>query len=371
MVQTRHAIHRQPELGNKEVETAARIERFLVNHGIETQRVLGTAVVGTLRGALPGKTVALRADIDALPIQEETGAAFTSVMQGRMHACGHDVHTAAVLGAAAVLAAHREELAGNVVFLFQPDEEGNGGAARLIDRGCLDGVDAIFGAHVSPDLPEGHAGFCYGKFYAASDMFELTVTGKSAHGADREKGIDALAAAAELVTELLALPAKVTEDRCVVTVGTLQSGTAGNILAGSARMTGIVRTLGKETRQRLKEAFFETVERVSEAHGTKTEIRYRQSYPGIVNDPAMAALAERASAELLEEAQIHRISRPTMTTEDFGYYLDRVPGAFYHIGAGSEEPLHSPLFLPSDRAVTTAAAVHVAVVLDFLTGGDA
>nr|MCR5826543.1 amidohydrolase [Oscillospiraceae bacterium] len=223
----RRAFHFHPELGNREYETAARIERWLHDCGIPTRRLLDTAVVGRLRGGREGRTVALRADMDALPLQEATGAAFASEVPGVMHACGHDVHMAAALGAARLLAAQQETLPGEVLFFFQPDEEGNGGAQRMIDAGVLEGVDAVFGCHVAPDLPLGTVAVRYGKFYAASDTFRVTLTGKSAHGAQRELGVDALAAAAELVTALLSLPSAFPHERSVVSVGTLHAGTAG------------------------------------------------------------------------------------------------------------------------------------------------
>ena len=187
LAELRHAFHRCPELGNREHRTAARIEAYLRGLGIPTARLLDTAVVGTLAGGLPGKTVALRADMDALPLTEATGADFASENPGCMHACGHDVHMTAALGAARLLAARRESLRGTVVFLFQPDEEGRGGAERMIAAGALEGVDAVFGAHVSPELPLGQVGVRCGKFYAAPDTFRVVVHGVSAHGATREK----------------------------------------------------------------------------------------------------------------------------------------------------------------------------------------
>ena len=267
ITELRKAFHRRPELGNEEYETADRIESFLRDCGIETRRVLGTGIVGVLHGGRPGRTVALRSDIDALPVQEATGCPFASEIDGKMHACGHDVHMAAALGAARMLAAEREFLPGRIVFLFQPDEEMNGGAERMIREGCLEGVEAVFGAHVSPDLPEGCAGFRSGKFYAASDMFVITVTGKSSHGAEREKGIDALAAAAKMTTALLALPPEITRDRAVLTVGKMHAGTARNIVPDTAVLEGILRSLGPETRKALKDGLRETAERIARETG--------------------------------------------------------------------------------------------------------
>jgi len=362
LTELRRAFHRCPELGNREHRTAARIEAFLAS--------CGTAVFGTLTGERAGRTAALRADMDALPLQEDTGADFASEVSGVMHACGHDVHMAAALGAARLLAAHREELPGAVVFLFQPDEEGSGGAQRMIDAGVLDGVDAVFGCHVSPELPAGHVGVRYGKFYAASDTFRVTLTGKSAHGAQREKGVDALAAASELVPALLTLPESLPQERSVVSVGTLHAGTAGNVVADHAELTGIIRTLGQESRKAMRSRFTRTVDIVARRHGVGCKCDLRESYPGVVNDSGMTRLAQDAASALLGSDRVGVIAEPTMTTEDFGCFLLQRPGSFYHVGAGCTLPLHNAAFLPDDSAVVTAAAVHAAVVDAFLRGDN-
>jgi len=364
--QLRRAFHREPELGNREFRTAEKIERYLSGCGVETRRILGTAVVGCLTGARPGRCAALRADMDALPLQEATGAPFASQVPGVMHACGHDVHLAAALGAARLLAGRRDVLRGRAVFLFQPDEEGRGGAQRMIDAGALEGVDAVFGAHVSPDLPAGHVGVRYGKFYAASDTFRVEVKGWSAHGAEREKGVDALAAAAEMVTDVLALPQAMPGDRCVVSVGTLRAGTAENIIADSAEFAGIIRTLGPTARAQMRARFESAVRAVSERHGTTVRCALRESYPGVVNDEPMTRLAEEAARAALGADRVHVIAAPTMTTEDFGCFLQARPGTYYHVGAGCDVPLHHPAFLPDDEAVVTAAAVHAVVIGAFL-----
>ena len=365
LISLREELHRRPELGNREFATAERIEAYLADLGVETERVLGTSVIGRLRGGRPGPTAALRADMDALPLTEATGAPFSSENPGVMHACGHDIHMTAALGAAKLLAARRDELRGEVVFLFQPDEEGSGGARRMIEAGALEGVDAVFGAHVSPDLPLGCVGVRYGKFYAASDMFTVNVTGRSAHGAEREKGIDALAAAAAMVPELIALPERLGE-RSVVTVGTLHAGTADNIIPGSAEMKGVVRTLGPEARQKMRAMLVDTVRDIARLHGAEAETLLRESYPGVVNDDGMTRLAEEAARSLLGPDRVRVIEKPTMTTEDFGYFLMERPGTFYHIGAGCSLPLHNPAFLPDGEAAVCAAAVHAAVITAFL-----
>ena len=368
----RMTIHRHPEMGNHEYRTAELVERYLNGLGIATKRVLGTAVVGMLRcdnedsESGSAKTVAIRADMDALPLSEITGASFASEVPGVMHACGHDVHTAAALGAARLLSEHRGALKGNVIFLFEPDEEGNGGAERMVREGCLDGVTAVFGAHVSPDLPAGHIGVRYGKFYAASDMFRVEVKGVTSHGATREKGIDALGATAEMITELLALPAKVTQDKCVLNVGKMESGTVGNIMPGEAVFEGIIRTLGTETRKKMEDEFRKTVEKVAEKTGTSVEIYYVHSYPGVVNEGRMTSLAEETAKQIFGEANVHIIEEPTMTTEDFGCFLDKTPGSFYHIGAGCSLPLHNPAFLPEENVAVELSLMHANLIWSYL-----
>lgn len=363
----RRDFHRHPELGNREYRTAEKIEACLNGWGISTRRVLDTAVIARLGGGRPGPVAALRADMDALPLTEATGAEYASETPGVMHACGHDVHLAAALGAARLLAERRETLPGAVVFLFQPDEEGRGGAERMIAAGALDGVDAVFGAHVSPDLPAGHVGVRYGKFYAASDTFKVVVHGRSAHGAEREKGVDALGAAAALVGRLLAIPGDMPGERAVLSVGMLRAGTAENALADEAEFAGIIRSLGPDARAGMRRRFAGAVDAELPAWGATADVELRESYPGVVNDDGMTALVERAARGLLGDDRVRVIGAPTMTTEDFGYFLQARPGSYYHIGVGGSLPLHSTSFLPDDSAAMTAAAVHAAVLEAFLT----
>ena len=362
----REQIHRYPEMGNQEFKTAELVEETLHGLGIQTQRVTETGIVGTLTGGKPGKTAALRADMDALPITETTGVDFASETPGVMHACGHDVHTTAVLGAAMLLAEHRETLPGTVKFFFQPDEEGNGGARRMIAAGCMEGVDAVFGAHVAPDLPAGTVGIRYGKFYAASDMFTVTIRGRSAHGAQPDKGIDALAAAAAMVGELRALPAKYISDPAVLSIGTFHAGTARNIIADTAEFSGIMRTLGADDRSALKRIFRETIEEISSRFNTTAEVNIIESYAGIVNTEAETRHVQRTAELLLGKDRVCVLDHPTMTTEDFGYFIDAAKGSFFHIGAGCTAPLHNPKFLPEPLTIITLAALHADIMERYL-----
>lgn len=358
----RQTLHRAPELGNQEFKTSAYLRSVLEPLGLMVENPFGTALCATLHGARPGKTAALRADMDALPVAEATGAEFSSRTPGVMHACGHDIHMTAAVGAAILLAAHRETLCGSVRFLFQPDEEGSGGAQRFVDAGCLRGVDAVFGAHVSPELPLGTVGVRYGKFYAASDTFSITVHGKSAHGAEPEKGIDALQAAARLAVRLVDLRSALNGERCAVTVGTLQAGTAINVVADTAQLTGILRTLGPDSRARMRRLVTDAAAGIAAQTGTQIGVQLHESYPGVVNDDGASQLVHDTAVQLLGEENVTVLQQPTLMTEDFGYYLSAARGCFYHVGAGCAAPLHSPQFLPDIRAAVTAAALHAAVL---------
>ena len=363
----REQIHRHPELGNREYRTAELVERTLHKLGIETRRVTETAIVGTLTGGRPGPTASLRADMDALPVSEDSGADFSSETNGLMHACGHDVHTTAVLGAAMLLAEHRETLPGKVKFFFEPDEEGSGGAARMIAARCMEGVDAVFGAHVAPDLPAGVIGVRYGKFYAASNMFTVIIHGRSAHGAQPEKGLDALAAAAAMITELRTLPAKYIQDPAILSIGMIRAGTAGNIIADRAEFSGIMRTLGPEDREMLKTVFEKTIRQISDAFGTTAEIRITESYAGIVNSEAETRHVQETAEALFGTENVRVLAQPTMTTEDFGCFIDAAKGSFFHIGAGCTAPLHNPKFLPEPLTIIRLAALHADIIEQYLT----
>ncbi len=361
----RHNLHRHPELGNNEIWTSEYLERILKRLGLDVRRILGTALVATLHGNGDGRKVALRADMDALPVTEATDCTFRSQNDGTMHACGHDIHMTAAVGAAMLLSENRENLNGDVVFLFQPDEEGKGGAQRMIDAGALEGVSAVFGGHVAPDLPVGSFGFRYGKFYAASDVITVTVHGKSCHGATPEKGRNALLAAVEMVSALSKVHAP-NNDRCVFTIGQLLSGTACNIIADKAVFSGILRTLGPENRNYMRQAIKDTVAQIDGRFGVQSVVEIRDSYGGVVNTDTETSLFEKTSRSLFGDGRTVVLDQPTMTTEDFGYFIDACSGSFCHIGAGCTEPLHSPTFLPDGRAAILAAALYAQTVENYL-----
>ena len=371
----RRAIHQHPEIGNEEVNTSSLIESTLLDLGLEVSRPVGTSVVGLLRGGKPGKTVAFRADMDALPVQEETTLAFKSQIPGKMHACGHDMHVAGLLGAAMVLSQHRDSLAGNVKFFFQPDEEDNGGAQRMIAAGCMENpkVDAVFGAHVDPSLATGDIGFKYGKAYAASDMFVVTIKGAGCHGASPQDGIDAIAIGAQVVTAIQQLVSRRTSptDSAVVTVGAFQAGSAGNVIAQQAVLKGILRTLGPEMRRKMRALFVDTVKGICAAMGAEVDVQIIESYPGVVNWDEQVNFARNIAEQIVGPQHIHIFDQPTMGTEDFGYFIQDVPGAFYKIGVrnpakGADHPIHSPKFVADEDALPTLIGLHAAIAAAYL-----
>ena len=353
----RETLHRYPEQGNSEYFTSEFLEAELKSIGLDVDRILDTALVAVLHGEKPGGRVALRADMDALSVEEKTACSFSSENKGMMHACGHDIHMTAALGAAKLLAAKRNELSGDVVFLFQPDEEGKGGAQRMIEAGAIEGVKAVFGGHVSPDLPLGTVGIRYGKFYAASDVITVTVHGKSCHGATPEKGADALLAAVEMIRRLSDLKPS-SGDKAVLTIGQFRSGTACNVIADEAKFRGIVRTLGSADREEMRSLINTVIDDVSMLFNVRSDLELSYSYGGVVNTDAETALMEESAVQVLGRDNVVRIQEPTMTTEDFGYFIDACSGCFCSIGAGCTEPLHSSRFLPDSKAAVYAAAVY-------------
>ena len=361
----RRKLHQHPEKGNQEFRTTELICSCLEKWGYSCERLLSTGVVATLKGDSEGKTVALRADIDALGVTEKTGLFFSSENEGVMHACGHDIHTASLLGAAKVLSDMKKELKGTVKLIFQPDEEGDGGAQRLIEKGAMKGVDEIYGIHVRPELRKGSVTVKYGKFYAASDIIEIDVKGTSTHCAEPHKGTDAILIAAQLVTALQSLVSREISptDSAVITLGTINGGFFRNTVAGSCSLTGVTRSLGNETRMFLRKRIKETAEGIAAAMGGEAEVRIIESYPGIVNDEEKTAYIESCAREILGKENVAVASSPLMTTEDFGYYLDCARGCFYHVGCECEQGLHSEYFNPDESAILTSMIMHVKSVM--------
>ena len=363
IVAIRRELHQCPEIGRKEYKTTEVIIDRLEKWGISYERLVDTGVVATVKGDKSGVTTALRADIDALGITENTDVPFKS-RNGCMHACGHDIHTASLLGAAKIINENKDKLAGTVKFIFQPDEEGDGGAERLIEKGAMDGVDRVFGLHVRPEMKAGTLAVRYGKFYAASDIFEIDVIGKAGHCAEPHKNVDAIVIGAQIITALQTLVSRNVSplDSAVLTIGTANGGTFRNTVAGKFSITGVTRSLGQEMRMYLRQRIKDTAEGIAKAMGGEAVVRIIESYPGIVNDDTSAGYIEKTARDILGEDKVSVLTEPFMTTEDFGYYLNEAPGCFYHIGCESDYPLHSDKFCPDERAILTAMIMHIASI---------
>ncbi|MFD8727223.1 M20 family metallopeptidase [Streptomyces sp. NPDC059611] len=368
----RHALHREPELGLDLPRTQAKVLAALEGLGLEI--TLGTAlssVTAVLRGGLPGPAVLLRGDMDALPVQEETGLPYASVLDGRMHACGHDLHVTGLVGAARLLAARRAELAGDVVFMFQPGEEGQGGAKIMIDEGVLDAagdrVVAAYALHVvSTGAPTGFAATRPGPMLAASDAVEVTVHGRGGHGSSPHSASDPVPAMCAMVTALQTLVTREIDifDPAVVTVGRLHAGTAANVIPGTAHFEATVRTFSDAAHATVRAAFERTVHGVAAAHGVRAEIDYVEQYPPTVNHPAEAAFALTTARELMGAGQVLEAPKPMAGAEDFSFVLREVPGAYVGVGAcppGTDPataPMnHSPRAVYDDGALPYAAAL--------------
>ncbi len=375
IIALRREIHQNPELGNQEFETSRLIREFLEKNDIETQTLLDTAVVGILRGTHPGRTVAIRADMDALPIQEETGVSYASKNPGIMHACGHDTHVAAALGAAKLLARHRDQLHGNVKFFFQPDEEGWGGAERMMAAGCMKDpdVDAVFGTHITPGLPTGVFAVKAGNKYAASSLFEITVHGRMTHGAAPSKGIDPIVVGAQIVMALQTIVSRrvdIISDPTLLTIGEFHCGSRYSIISPEARLSGMHRTYGIEKRDQMDELVRTIVQGVAEANGASADITFRHGFSGVINHRHGAELVARSARELFGEESV-REDLPNLGTEDFGYFIAETDGAFYMTGAGNPEvspyyPGHNSRFMIDEDAIPKMAALHAQIAVNFL-----
>ncbi len=357
-IELRRTIHRFPELGFEEDRTAELVEHELDRLDIPHRRVAKTGVVGVVRGAHPGFVAALRADMDALPLDERSGEPFASEFPGKMHACGHDAHTAMLLGAARALQAERDRFAGTAVLLFQPAEEGPGGALPMIEAGALDdpAVDAVTMLHVDTRLPTGTIGLTPGMVNAAADDFYVEIEGVGGHGASPHKSVDAIPCAAATVLALQNLAARETDplQTVVVTIGTINGGYRNNIIADRVTMSGTFRSQDAQVRDELETRARRIVQNVAAAYGARGSLRVVRGYPPVNND---ASLTESFAAYLATLA-FATLARPpaTMGGEDFAFFAQRVPGVMVRLGirseaAGSIHPAHGAEFRVDEAAL--------------------
>ncbi|HVN77300.1 MAG TPA: amidohydrolase [Thermoanaerobaculaceae bacterium] len=370
LVEWRRDFHRHPELAFEERRTSAVLRTFLESLGLEVRGCAGTGLVAVLRGGRPGRTVALRADMDALPVAEASDHEYRSLNAGVMHACGHDGHMAILMGTAAILSARRETLPGTVVFLFQPAEERPPGGARLmVEEGALDGVDRVFGLHLWQPLPTGVVGLRAGAAMAQADNFEVVVCGRGGHASQPERTVDPVVAASHVVVAAQTIASRFTTplEPVVVSFTTIHGGEAHNIIPDSVVMTGTVRTLDRGTQSLVRERLGEVCEATCRVFGASAEFAYTEGYPPVVNDPASVELVRRVAARELGADSVKAIA-PVMGGEDFAYYLQRVPGAFAFLGIGDGRvhPHHSARFDIDERALPLGVRLMTAVALEML-----
>lgn len=363
----RQAIHREPELGFDTEKTAGKVLDALDGLPLEIQTGLArNGVVATLEGGGEGPTVGLRADMDALPITEETGLPFASEVEGKMHACGHDAHTSMLVGAAHALSGMRDRLNGTVKFLFQPAEEGGGGGKVMVDEGAADGLDSIFALHLWPGLPFGTVATKAGPIMAAADAFEMEVRGTGGHGAMPHLSADAVVVAAYVVTALQTVVSREVDpvEPAVLTVGEIGAGTAFNIIPEKARLGGTVRTLDEEVRKRMPERIEAVARGVARGMRADAHLDYTFSYPVTRNDAGAADHVLGVAGDLFGEGSVLELVNPSMGAEDFAYFLQKLPGAFVWLGVGEEvSGLHTPQFAFDEKVLPRGAALLTALAL--------
>jgi len=373
IVTLRRDIHREPELGFDTEKTAEKVLDALDGLPLEIQTgVAKNGVVATLGGGGGnGPTVALRADMDALPIHEATNLPFASEIDGKMHACGHDGHTSMLVGAARALCQDhlRERLSGTVRFVFQPAEEGYAGGRAMIEEGVAEDVRQLFALHLWPGLKFGVAATKAGPIMAASDAFEIKIKGSGGHGAMPHLTTDAVAIAAQVVTALQTIVSREVDpvEPAVLTVGEIGAGSAFNIIPETARLGGTVRTLNAELRERMPERIEELARGVAKGMRGDVKLDYDFSYPVTSNDADAARLALGVTGELFGEERAVELDNPSMGAEDFAFFLEKVPGAFIWLGVGDVSNLHTPQFSFDEEILPQGAALLVALALESLS----
>lgn len=379
VIADRRHIHENPELGFEETETAAFVAQRLEALGVEDIRtgIAKTGITGLIRGTRsgPDKVVLLRADMDALPIDQESAKEYISTKPGVMHACGHDAHTSMLMGAARILLERRDQFSGTVKLLFQPSEEANGGGAKpMIEAGVLQDphVDACFGQHLMSPIPTGFIAVTDGPIQASADMFKITVQGKGGHGAMPHETVDPIMVSTDIISGLRSIVARNVDplEAVVVSVCNIHSGKAFNVIPDTAEFGGTVRTLSNENRDLAEKRIREIAEGVAAAQGATVTIEYDRGYPPTVNNDAMAAVARTAVAKVVGEENVMSM-KPIMPAEDMSYFLEERPGAYFMTGCRNEEkgivwPHHHPKFDIDEDVLGIGVASLVQVAIDYL-----
>ncbi|WP_195574232.1 M20 metallopeptidase family protein [Paenibacillus sp. 1001270B_150601_E10] len=373
VIQWRRHFHQHPELSFEEIETSNYIYDVLSTFpNLELSRPTTNSVIAKLTGSAPGKTIALRADIDALPIEEEADVDFKSKKPGIMHACGHDTHAAMLLGAAKVLSGMKDQLSGVIKFIFQPAEEvPPGGAKAIVDAGVLDDVDYVFGIHIFPKLPAGMIGTNVGAMTAAQDIFELKIQGKGSHGSTPELSIDPITIGAEIVTNLNNIVSRHVSalDNAVLSIGQFTAGEVFNVIPDTATLKGTVRTTNAETRKLMKKRIHEVIDHIVKAYNGTYELHYLDGYSAVVNHEVATDIVRQAADKIVGEQQF--TCPKMMGSEDFAAYTDVTKGSFFVLGGGTEEEgcgymNHHPKFKINEDALAVGMQMHVQIALDVL-----
>lgn len=361
LIEIRRHIHAHPELSGEEYQTSAYVAGVLSSCGLHVTESVGkTGVIGELSGKnTDNRVLAIRTDMDALPIQERTNLEFASLNPGIMHACGHDVHTTLGLGTAMVLSQLPESLPGNMRFLFQPAEEIAQGARWMVNDGVMSGVNAIFGVHVLPSIPAKTVGIRYGALTAAADDLEIIIQGESGHGARPHQAIDAIWIASQVITTLQQAISRTQNSLhpVVLTIGEIEGGRAANVIADRVRMLGTVRSLHPDSHADLPNWIENIVTHICDTYGAKCQVNYNRGVPSVQNDPKLTQLLESACREACGNEQVQILNEPSLGAEDFSLYLEKVPGCMFRLGVGIPEqknyPLHHPLFDIDESAIIT------------------
>ncbi|MGK5508672.1 MULTISPECIES: M20 metallopeptidase family protein [Brevibacillus] len=374
LVTFRRDLHMYPELSFQEENTAKKVADKLASFGIEVQTgVGGMGVVGLLRGGKPGKTVALRADFDALPIHDEKEVPYKSRIPGVMHACGHDIHTSGLLGVAQVLSEFRDELPGNVVFLHQFAEElPPGGAKAMVEAGCLEGVDVVYGAHVASELPVGTVGIGHGYITAAADSFEIVLYGKGGHGAYPHTSVDPIVLGSQVVMNLQQIASRQVDPLKQVVLSVCSfvgGGEAFNVIPDQVRLKGTVRTYDEEVRVAVEQSLKRIVEASCQAVGATCEIMYQRGYPATWNDETETPLLAEEAKRIFGEERVLKIP-PGMGGEDFAYFAQERPATFFMVGGRNPEiqatyPHHHPKFDVDERSMIQTGQLFIAALLAY------
>lgn len=361
LIEIRRHLHSHPELSGQEYQTAAYVAGVLSSFGLRVQELVGkTGVVAELPGSgTDHRLLAIRADMDGLPIQERTGLDFASHQPGIMHACGHDVHTTVGLGTAMVLSQLEQSLPGSIRFLFQPAEETAQGASWMVRDGVMAEVSSILSLHVFPTIPGGYIGIRYGALTAAADDLEIKIVGESGHGARPHEAIDAIWIASQVITTLQQAISRTQNPLrpVVLTIGQIQGGRAPNVIADQVKLMGTVRSLHPETNAALPAWIENIVATVCQTYGASYEMTYRRGVPSVQNDPALTQLVEAAAEEAWGTDRVQILLEPSLGAEDFSLYLDHAPGTMFRLGVGFPDqanyPLHHPQFQVNETAIVT------------------